>query len=139
MKDGRILYERGYGMANLEHEARITPTTVFDVGSIAKQFTSAAILMLAEEGKISLDDPIRKYVAELPDFGTPVTLRQMLRHTSGLRDYEQLLGFDGWRLDSPDLLTDGDIMHIISLQKELNFPRGSTTLIATPTTCFWRR
>ncbi len=125
MKNGRILHERGYGMANLEHEARITPTTVFDVGSIAKQFTAAAILMLAEEGKISLDDPIRKYIPELPDFGTPITLRQMLRHTSGLRDYEQLLSFDGWRLDSPDLLTDGDIMHILSLQKELNSPPGS--------------
>jgi CubicO group peptidase (beta-lactamase class C family) len=125
MKDGRILHEAGYGMANLEHEAKITPTTVFNVGSIAKQFTAAAILMLAEEGKVSLDDPIRKYITELPDFGTPVTLRQMLRHTSGLRDYEQLLHFDGWRLDSPDLLTDGDIMHIMSLQKELNFPPGS--------------
>jgi len=125
MKDGRILHEAGYGMANLEHEAKITPSTVFDVGSIAKQFTAAALLMLAEEGKLSLDDPIRKYVTELPDFGTPVTLRQMLRHTSGLRDYEQLLYFDGWRLDSPDLLTDGDIMHIMSLQKELNFPPGS--------------
>ena len=125
MKDGRILYERGYGMANLEHEAKITPTTVFNVGSIAKQFTAAAILMLVAEGKISPDDPIRRYVPELPDFGTPITLRQMLRHTSGLRDYEQLLSFDGWRLDSPDLLTDGDILHILSLQKELNFPPGS--------------
>ena len=125
MKNGRILYERGYGMANLEHEAKITPTTVFDVGSIAKQFTAAAILILVQEGIISLDDPIRKYVPELPDFGMPITLRQMLRHTSGLRDYEELLHFDGWRLDSPDLLTDGDILHIISLQKELNFPPGS--------------
>lgn len=125
MKDGRILYEAGYGMASLEHEAKITPTTVFDVGSIAKQFTAAAILILVEEGKISLDDPIRKYVPELPDFGTPITLRQMLGHTSGLRDYEQLLSFDGWRLDSPDLLTDGDVLHIMSLQKELNFPPGS--------------
>jgi len=125
MKDGRIAYERGYGMADLEHEAKITPATIFNVGSIAKQFTGAAILMLVQEGKISLDDPIRKYVPELPDFGTPITLREMLHHTSGLRDYEELLHFDGWRLDSPDLLTDGDVMYIMTRQKELNFPPGS--------------
>ena len=125
MKDGQIAYEHGYGMADLEHEAKITPATVFNVGSIAKQFTATAILMLVQEGKISLDDPIRKYIPELPDFGTPITLREMLRHTSGLRDYEQLLYFDGWRLDSPDLLTDSDVMYIMTRQKELNFPPGS--------------
>ncbi len=124
-KDGRVLYERGYGMADLGHEVKITPSTIFSVGSIAKQFTAAAILLLAQEGKLSLDDPVRKYVPELPDFGAPVTLRQMLHLTSGLRDYEQLLWFDGWRLDSPDLLTDGDILRIMSRQKELNFPPGS--------------
>jgi CubicO group peptidase (beta-lactamase class C family) len=125
MKDGQIAYERGYGMADLEHEAKITPATVFNVGSIAKQFTATAILMLVQEGKISLDDPIRMYIPELPDFGTPITLREMLHHTSGLRDYEQLLYFDGWRLDSPDLLTDSDVMYIMTRQKELNFPPGS--------------
>ncbi len=125
MKDGRIVYERGYGMADLDHDAKITPATVFNVGSIAKQFTAAAILMLVQDGKVSLDDPIRKYIPELPDFGAPITLRQMLHHTSGLRDYEQLLWFDGWRLDSPDLLTDGDILYVMSRQQELNFPPGS--------------
>lgn len=125
MKDGRIAFERGYGLADIEHEAKITPSTVFNVGSIAKQFTATAILMLVQEGKISLGDPIRKYIPELPDFGTPITLREMLRHTSGLRDYEQLLNFDGWRLDSPDLLTNGDVMYIVTRQKDLNFPPGS--------------
>ena len=91
MKDGRILFEHGYGMADLDHNVPITTATVFNVGSIAKQFTGAAILMLAQEGKLSLDDPIRKYLPELPDFGVPITLRQMLAHTSGLRDYEILL------------------------------------------------
>jgi CubicO group peptidase (beta-lactamase class C family) len=125
MKNGRIVFERGYGMADLDHDVRIKPATVFDVGSIAKQFTAAAILLLTQEGKLSLDDSIRKYVSEVPNFGVPVTLRQMLHHTSGLRDYEQLLSFNGWRLDSPDLLTDGDILGIMSRQKELNFPPGS--------------
>jgi CubicO group peptidase (beta-lactamase class C family) len=125
MKNGRIVFERGYGMADLDHDVRIKPATVFDVGSIAKQFTAAAILLLTQEGKLSLDDSIRKYVSEVPNLGVPVTLRQMLHHTSGLRDYEQLLSFNGWRLDSPDLLTDGDILGIMSRQKELNFPPGS--------------
>ena len=124
-KDSRIAYNRGYGMADLDHDVKITPNTIFYVGSISKQFTAAAILMLAQDGKISLDDPVRKYIPELTDFGAPVTLRQMLHHTSGLRDYEQLLWFDGWRLDSPDLLTDSDILYIMSRQKELNFPPGS--------------
>ena len=94
MKDGRILYERGYGIADLDHDVKITPTTVFHVGSMSKQFTAAAILMLAQQGKISLDDPIRKYVPEVPDFGVPITLRHLLHHTSGLRDQWELLGFD---------------------------------------------
>jgi CubicO group peptidase (beta-lactamase class C family) len=125
MKDGRIVYEHGYGMADLNHDIKVTPATIFDVGSIAKQFTATAILLLAQEGKLSLNDSIRKYVPEVPDFGVPITLQQMLHHTSGLRDYEQLLWFNGWRLDSPDLLTDGDILGIVSRQKELNFSPGS--------------
>ncbi|HEY6298374.1 MAG TPA: serine hydrolase domain-containing protein [Candidatus Binatus sp.] len=125
MKGGRIVYEHGYGMADLDHNVPITTATVFNVGSIAKQFTGAAILMLAQDGKLSLDDPIRKYLPELPYFGVPITLRQMLAHTSGLRDYEILLHFDGWRLDSPDLLTNDDIFYILSRQKELNFPPGT--------------
>ena len=125
MKDGDPAYEHGYGMADLDHNVKITRATVFYVGSMSKQFTAMAILMLVQDGRISLDDPIRKYVPEVPDFGVPITLRQMLAHTSGLRDYEQLLWFDGWRLDSPDLLTDGDVLYIVSRQKELNFLPGS--------------
>lgn len=121
MKDGRILYERGYGLADLDHNVRIAPATVFHVGSRSKQFTAAAILMLVRDGKISLDDPIRKYVPEVPDFGEPITLRELLHHTSGLRDQWELLGFDGWRVGN-DLVTDGDILYLVSRQKELNFP-----------------
>jgi CubicO group peptidase (beta-lactamase class C family) len=124
MKDGRSLYERGYGIADLDHDVKITPTTVFHVGSMSKQFTAAAILMLAQQGKISLDDPIRKYVPEVPDFGVPITLRHLLHHTSGLRDQWELLGFDGWRVGN-DLITDGDVLYVLSRQKELNFSPGS--------------
>ena len=76
MKDGRIIHERGYGMADLDHDVKISPTTVFHVASMSKQFTAAAILMLAHDGKISLDDPVRKYVPELPDLGGPITLTE---------------------------------------------------------------
>jgi len=75
IKDGKIIYERGYGMADLDHNVSITPTTVFHVASMSKQFVAASILMLSQQGKLSLDDPVRKYIPELPDFGTPVTIR----------------------------------------------------------------
>ena len=124
MKDGRIVYKRGYGMADLEHDIRITPATVFHVASISKQFTAAALLILANEGKLSLDDEVRKYVPQLPDFGAPITIRHLLHHTSGLRDQWDLLGFAGWRY-SLDLITDGDVLAVLSRQRTLNFVPGS--------------
>lgn len=127
MKDGKIIYERGYGMADLDHNVSITPTTVFHVASMSKQFTAASILLLAQQGKISLDDPVRKYIPELPDFGTPVTIRQLIHHTSGLRDQWDLLGLFGWRY-SLDLITNDDVLYVISHQKELNFPPGTKHL-----------
>src|SRR6202161_30878 len=84
LKNGRILYERGYGMADLDHNVPITPATVFHVASMSKQFTAASIVLLAQEGNLSLDDPVRKYIPELPDFGVPITIRQLIHHTSGL-------------------------------------------------------
>jgi CubicO group peptidase (beta-lactamase class C family) len=104
---------------------KITSATVFDVGSIAKQFTAAAILILAHDGKLSLDDPVQKFIPDLPGYAARITLRQLLYHTSGIRDYQQLLWFDGWRLDSPDQVTEGDIYYIISRQKALNFSPGT--------------
>jgi CubicO group peptidase (beta-lactamase class C family) len=124
LRDGKILYQRGYGMADLDHNVPITAETVFHVASMSKQFTAAAIVMLAQERKLSLDDEVRKYVPELPDFGAPVTLRQLVHHTSGLRDQWELLGLAGWRY-SPDLITDDDVLSIMSRQKDLNFPPGS--------------
>ncbi|HLY19426.1 MAG TPA: serine hydrolase domain-containing protein, partial [Bryobacteraceae bacterium] len=123
IKDGQIVYKRGYGMADLDHDVPINPETVFHVASISKQFTAAAILLLAQEGKLSLDDDVRKYVAELPDFGERITIRQLIHHTSGLRDQWELLGLAGWRY-SLDLITDDDVLDLISRQKDLNFKPG---------------
>jgi CubicO group peptidase (beta-lactamase class C family) len=127
MKGGKIIYERGYGMADLDHNVPITPTTVFHVASMSKQFTAASIVMLAQEGKLSLDDPVRKYIPELPDFGTPITIRELVHHTSGLRDQWDLLDLAGWRY-SLDLITDDDVLSVISRQEDLNFPPGSRHL-----------
>jgi len=127
MRDGHIIYERGYGMADLDHDVKITPTTVFHVASMSKQFTAASVLMLAQEGKFSLDDQARKYVPELPDFGVPITLRHLLHHSSGLRDQWELLAIAGWRY-SLDLITDADVLAVLSRQKTLNFAPGSKFL-----------
>jgi CubicO group peptidase (beta-lactamase class C family) len=108
MKDGQIVYKRGYGMADLDHDIPITPETVFHVASISKQFTAAAILLLAQEGKLSLDDDVHKYIKELPDFGVKITIGHLLHHTSGLRDQWELLDLAGWRY-SLDLITDDDV------------------------------
>src|SRR5215472_9551553 len=126
-KDGQIVYKHGYGMANLNDDVPITPATVFHVASLSKQFTAASILLLAQEGKLSLDDPVRKYIPELPDSEAPVTIRQLIHHTSGLRDQWDLLGLAGWRY-SLDLITDDDVLSVVTRQKDLNFPPGSKHL-----------
>src|SRR5687767_2108714 len=84
VKDGAVVYRHGYGYANLEHRIPITPQTRFDVASVAKQFTGLAIAMLIQQGKISLDDDIRKHLPDVPDFGKPITIANLLYHTSGL-------------------------------------------------------
>ncbi|MDO8833939.1 MAG: serine hydrolase domain-containing protein, partial [Vicinamibacterales bacterium] len=127
VRDGRLVYARGYGMANLDHDIVITPSTVFHVASISKQFTASAIHLLAREGKLSLDDEARKYVPELPDFGSPVTIRHLIHHTSGLRDQWELLIMSGWRY-SLDLITDDDVLQVLARQKDLNFRPGAEHL-----------
>jgi CubicO group peptidase (beta-lactamase class C family) len=127
IKVGHIVYKRGYGMADLDHNIPIGPVSIFHVASISKQFTAAAIVLLAQEGKLSLDDEARKYIPELPDFGEPITIRHLIHHTSGLRDQWELLELAGWRY-SLDLITDEDVMAVISRQKALNFKPGSRHL-----------
>jgi CubicO group peptidase (beta-lactamase class C family) len=109
-------------MASLEHNIPITPDTVFDVASVSKQFTAFAIALLAKRGKLSLDDNVRKYVPELPEFGKPITVRHLVHHTSGLRDYGALLIMTGWRMDNP--VNTADFINIFSKQKGLNFAPG---------------
>jgi CubicO group peptidase (beta-lactamase class C family) len=125
VKDGKIIYERGYGMANLENGIPITPMhkSVFDIASTSKQFTAAAVLLLSQQGKLSLDDNVRKYVPELPDFGTPITIRQLVYHTNGLRDNYYMLELAGWRWD--DEIREEDVLALVSRQKELNHKPGA--------------
>ncbi|WP_342113132.1 serine hydrolase [Pseudoduganella sp. OTU4001] len=122
-KDGRTIYRKGFGLANLEHKVRNTPATPFHVASVSKQFTAFAIHLLADDGKLSLDDDVRKYVPELQDMGSTITLRHLLHHTSGLRDQWGLLALAGWRLE--DVITDDDVMRLVSRQQALNFAPGT--------------
>jgi CubicO group peptidase (beta-lactamase class C family) len=103
VKDGSVIHKRGYGIANLEYNVPISPSTIFHVASVSKQFTAFAITMLASQGKLSLDDEIRKHLPEVPDFGKKITIRHLIHHTSGLRDQWELLAMAGWRLD--DVIT----------------------------------
>jgi CubicO group peptidase (beta-lactamase class C family) len=126
IRDGKLIYRRGVGMADLEREAPIAPTTPFHVASMSKQFTAFAIYLLAQDGKLSLDDDIRKYLPELHDFGKTITIRHLLHHTSGLRDQWSLLLLAGWRLD--DVITEDDIFGLLQRQQELNFAPGKEFL-----------
>jgi len=125
-KDGKIIFEKGYGSAELEYNIPITSGTVFHIASVSKQFTAFAILLLEKEGKLSINDDIRKYIPEVPDFGKVITLNHLLHHTSGLRDQWELLAMAGWRLD--DNITTEQILRLVSRQKELNFNPGDREL-----------
>jgi CubicO group peptidase (beta-lactamase class C family) len=122
VKDGKILFSKGYGTANLEYGIPNSPTTIFHVASVSKQFTVYAVLLLARDGKLSLDDDVRNYIPEVPDFGKIITLRHLANHTSGLRDQWNLLTLAGWRLD--DVITKEHVLKLVSRQKELNFNPG---------------
>jgi CubicO group peptidase (beta-lactamase class C family) len=124
---GRMVYTRGYGMADLQHRIAIGPQSIFHVASVSKQFTAIAVALLAEEGRLSLDDDVRKYVPELPAYEAPITIRQLMHHTSGLRDQWNLLGYAGWRFPT-DLITEQDVLQIVIRQKGLNFRPGAEYL-----------
>jgi CubicO group peptidase (beta-lactamase class C family) len=126
VKDGRSVLARGYGAANLETRTPITPDTAFDIGSTAKQFTAASVLLLAQDGKLSLDDDVRKYIPELHDHGTPVRIRQLLNHTSGVRDYVSLLSFAD--VDPGDLSTQSQALDMLARQRALNNLPGARFL-----------
>jgi CubicO group peptidase (beta-lactamase class C family) len=123
IRDGKVVLRKGYGMADVEHAAPNTPATAYHVASMSKQFTAFAIHLLEQDGKLSLDDDVRKYLPELPDYGKTITIRHLLQHTSGLRDQWNLLMMAGWRMD--DVITDEDVFNLIRSQRELNFAPGA--------------
>ena len=124
--EGEIVYKNGYGMANLEHGVPITPTTVFYSGSVSKQFVALSIALLAEQGKLSFDDDIRAYLPAIPAYDRTITIRHLIHHTSGLRDYLQL-GFLAGRsyLDS---MAEEEVLALIARQDALNFSPGDQYL-----------
>lgn len=126
VKDGALVHRKGYGSANLDYEIPITPTSVFYAASVSKQFTAAVIALLAQQGRLSLDDDVRKYVPELPDYGKTVTIRHLIHHTSGLRDYLSLMGLAGMR--TADVWSDQEVLDLIARQKGVNFVPGAEHL-----------
>jgi CubicO group peptidase (beta-lactamase class C family) len=125
-RDGKIVYAKGYGLANIEENVPITPQSVFDIGSTSKQFTAASILLLEKQGKLSINDDVRKYIPELPSYGQKINILNLLNHTSGLRDYLGLMQLAGINVDS--VTTDADALAVINRQKALNFAPGSEWL-----------
>ena len=126
IKDGEIIYKRGYGMANLEYDIPIAPTTIFDIASVSKQFAGFAIATLLHKGKLTLDDDIRMHLPDVPDFGTKITIRHLMHHTSGLRDWVQALVIAGGQMD--DIISFKHILKMVRRQKELNFEPGTAFL-----------
>jgi CubicO group peptidase (beta-lactamase class C family) len=122
-RNGNPAYSRGYGMADLQNGLAIRPQSIFHVASISKQFAAVAVALLAQDGKLSLDDDVRKYLPELPDYGAKLTIRHLIYHTSGIRDHWELLGMAGWRYPT-DLFTQQDVLDIVVRQKALNFRPG---------------
>ena len=122
--NGEVVFEKAFGLADLEHNVPNTPQTIFESGSVAKQFTAAALVLLQQDGKLNLDDPVRKYIPELPEYGSPLTIRHLLNHTAGLRDWGTVLSLTGAgrgeRVVTQDLALD-----VMTHQRALDFKPGS--------------
>ena len=122
--NGEVVFEKAFGLADLEHNVPNTTQTIFESGSVAKQFTAAAVVLLQQDGKLNIDDPVRKYIPELPDYGSPLTIRHLLNHTAGLRDWGSVLGLTGAgrgdRVINQDLAFD-----VITHQRGLDFTPGA--------------
>jgi CubicO group peptidase (beta-lactamase class C family) len=126
MQKGEIVFSKGYGIANLEYSIPITPNTIFHIASESKQYVAFCILLLEKEGKLSVDDDIRKYLDFVPDFGHTIRISHLIYHTSGLRDQWQLLANAGWQID--DVITQEHVIKLVSKQKALNFIPGEEQL-----------
>ena len=122
IRNDSLIFAKGYGMANLEYGVPISPETIFHMASISKQFTAFSIVLLAKQGKLQLDDDIHKYLTWFPDLKSTITIRQLLNHTSGIRDHWQLLAISGTRLS--DVITQEHIMKVLGSQQALNSKPG---------------
>ena len=122
IKDGKLIYSKGYGIADLEHDVAITPSSVFGIGSITKHFVAFSILLLEEQGKLSIDDNIQKFLPDFPVYGTPITIKHLLYHTDGIRDYGSLKYFKG--ISGLNHTDSDDAYDLIKRQKELNCVPG---------------
>ena len=120
VRGDRVVKMGGYGLANVELGVPASADTIFEIGSITKSFTSMAVLLLRERGRVSLDDRLDEYLADIPDAWKPVTIRQLLSHTSGVPDYEEVMGYDSYR----NIMTPGQVIALVSA-KPLDFPSGS--------------
>jgi CubicO group peptidase (beta-lactamase class C family) len=126
VRDGRLIFSKGYGMADLEHDVPISPKSVFYIASVSKQFVTMSILLLEEQGKLNLDDEIQKYLPDFPKYKDPLTIRHFIHHTSGVRDNLTLWGLAG--KDIYDHIDKDDMYRMIKRQKELNFKPGERYL-----------
>ena len=122
--NGTPLLAKGYGMADLEHDVPVSAGTIFEGGSVSKQFTAAAVMLLARDGKLSLDDQVRQYIPELPDYGSSLTIRHMLNHTSGLRDWGNLASIAGWPRTTR-VHSHAHVLEIVARQRATNFTPGT--------------
>lgn len=122
-RNGRLIYSKAVGMADLERNVPLTSNSIIEAGSVSKQFTAAAILLLEQQGKLSLNDDVRKYIPELPDYGTPIKLHHMIHHTSGFRDWGSVASLTGWERGTK-FYTNNDALEILTRQKHLNNKPG---------------
>ncbi|QNF34477.1 beta-lactamase family protein [Adhaeribacter swui] len=122
IKYGQVIYQQAYGMAHVAHQEKLTPDHTFWVASMAKQFTALSVALLAEEGKLSLNDDIRKYLPQLPDLGDTVRIRHLIHHTSGLHDGFTLIGLT---FKGEKHYTNQEVIAAMAQQKSLNFKPGT--------------
>lgn len=122
VSDGKIIFRKGYGLSNLEYNVPSGPSTAYQVASVSKQVTAFAVLLLESKGKLSLNDNLSKYIPEMPDYAKSITLKHLLYHTGGLRDYWEVLSASGWRYD--DVITRDQVLDLICRQKGLTSRPG---------------
>ena len=123
VKDGRLVYKRAFGMANLDYDVPNTTSTVFNLASVSKPFTATSIALLAEQGKLSLDDEIQKYLPEIPKYQYPITIRHLLTHTAGLRDWGSVMSLTGAGRGNR-VITQAIALDVIARQRATDFASG---------------